>query len=127
MMAQVCVYNNNISHALTVNVHLTASDGSDYLGVSMDLVFTAGTSNGTMQCMDVALYGDSLFEGDETFTVTLTLNQPSYTVVLGNNMTTITILDNDGMYVVHSNNNTRCFHPTYISSHCVCPCCAECG
>ena len=75
-----------------------ATDGSDYLGVSMDLVFTAGASNGTMQCLDVAIYGDSLFEGNETFTVTLTLNQPSYTVVLGNNMTTITILDNDGMY-----------------------------
>ena len=61
----------------------------------MDLVFTTGSSYG---CMDVAIYDDSLFEGNETFTVTLTLNQPSYAVVLGNNMTTITILDNDGMY-----------------------------
>ena len=77
-----------------------ATDRSDYLGVSMDLVFTAGTSNGTMQCLDVAIYGDSLFEGDKTFTVTLTLNNPRNTVELGNNMTTITILDNDGMYCI---------------------------
>ena len=80
---------------MCIIMYILATNGSDYLGVSMDLVFTAGSSYG---CMDVAIYDDSLFEGNETFTVTLTLNQPSYTVVLGNNMTTITILDNDGMY-----------------------------
>ena len=49
-----------------------ATNGSDYLGVSMDLIFTAGTSNGTLQCINVTIIDDSSVESIETFTVTLT-------------------------------------------------------
>ena len=59
--------------------------------VSMDLMFTAGTSNGSMQCVDVVITDSAVAEEDETFTVTLTTS--SSAVVLGNNKITITILD----------------------------------
>ena len=61
----------------------------------MDLVFTAGTSNGTMQCINVAIFDDSLVESNETFTVTLTTSNS--VVELGENLTTITITDTDSM------------------------------
>ena len=61
----------------------------------MDLVFTAGTSNGTMQCINVAIIDDSLVEPNETFTVTLTVSNS--VVELGNNLTTITITDTNSM------------------------------
>ena len=72
-----------------------AKTGSDYLGVSMDLVFTAGTSNGTMQCINVTIIDASLVESNETFAVTLTTSNS--VVVLGNNLTTIIITDTDSM------------------------------
>ena len=72
-----------------------ATDGSDYLGVSMDLVFTAGTSNGTMQCLNITINTTRTVEEDETFTVTLTTSNS--VVELGNNLTTITITDTDSM------------------------------
>ena len=69
----------------------TAMDGSDYRGVSIDLVFTAGISNGTMQCVDVDITNTSTVEEDEYFIVTLTTS--SSLITLGNNVTTITIMD----------------------------------
>ena len=61
----------------------------------MDLVFTAGTSNGTLQCINVTIFDDSLVEPNETFTVTLAVSNS--VVELGNNLTTITITDTDSM------------------------------
>ena len=72
-----------------------ATDGSDYSRVSIDLVFTAGTSNGTVQCINVAIIDDSLVESNETFTVILATSNS--VVELGNNLTTITITDTDSM------------------------------
>ena len=73
-----------------------AKNSSDYMGVSIDLIFTAGSMNGSMQCIDVAVHNTLTVEEDETFTVTLTaLN--SY-VSLGNNVMTIVIMDNHSMY-----------------------------
>ena len=75
-------------------VYLAAIAGSDYVSVSMDVVFPAGTSNGDMQCIAVTIIDDREMEGDETFTVTLATS--SSAVTLGNAVTTITITDNDG-------------------------------
>ena len=72
-----------------------ASDGSDYKGVSMD--FTAGTTNNTMQCVDVGITNTRTVEENETFTVILTTSS-SY-VLLGNNVTTVNIMDIDSMTV----------------------------
>ena len=75
-----------------------ASDGSDYKGVSMDFVFTAGTTNNTMQCVDVGITNTRTVEENETFTVILTTSS-SY-VLLGNNVTTVNIMDIDSMTVL---------------------------
>ena len=61
----------------------------------MDLVFTAGTSNGIMQCLSVKINTTHTVEEDETFTVTLTTS--SSVVELGNDMTTVVIMDSDSM------------------------------
>ena len=61
----------------------------------MDLVFTAGTSNGTMLCLNVTINTTRTVEEDETFTVTLTTLIS--VVELGNNVTTVVIMDNDSM------------------------------
>ena len=58
----------------------------------MDLVFTAGASNGTMQCLNITINTTRTVEEDETFTVTLTTS--SSVVALE---ATIIIMDNDSM------------------------------
>ena len=63
------------------------------MGVSADLVFTAGSSNGDIECIDVDIIDDRVVETNETFTVTLTAS--SSVVALGNNVTRVTITDTD--------------------------------
>ena len=60
----------------------------------MDLVFTAGTSS-TMKCLNITINTTRTVEEDETFTVTLTTS--SSVVELGNDVTTVVIMDNDSM------------------------------
>ena len=64
---------------------------SDYVRLSTDLVFTAGSSNGAIQCIDVVIIDSPEVEEDENFTVTLTTS--SSVVTLGNNECLITITD----------------------------------
>ena len=46
-----------------------------------------------MHCVNISIVDDFLFEGDETFTVTLTVATPG--VMEGNTITTVTIRDDD--------------------------------
>ena len=62
----------------------------------MDLVFTAGTSGGAVQCIDVAIIDSPNVEEDETFIVTLT---SSSIMTLGNTVTTLTIKDIDSKFL----------------------------
>ena len=55
----------------------------------MDLVFTTGSTNNAMQCVDVAIIANSV-RNSETFTMTLTTANPE-TATVGNAVTTITI------------------------------------
>ena len=84
-MAQVCI----LSLPTVYNIFAAASDGSDYRGESVDLFFI-----GTMQCIVVNIIDDSILEENETFTVTL---NTSSSVLLGTQLTTVTITDNDSM------------------------------
>ena len=70
---------------------LTATNGFDYIEVSVDLVFPAGSNNDTLpMCIDISIIDDpSTVEPDENFTVTLSTS--SSVVTLENNVTTITI------------------------------------
>ena len=75
----------------------SAENGSDYTAVSSPLTFPATTSSDdVMQCINVSITDDSVFEEPETFTVTVTTITPR--VTLGNASTTVTIGDNEGKY-----------------------------
>ena len=71
-----------------------ATIDSDYTSVSSDEVFTTGSTDNDTRCVNITIEDDEALERDETFTVTLTTSDPN--VMLGQDMTTITIVDNDG-------------------------------
>ena len=80
-------------------------DGSDYSGFNMILTFPVGSLDNDTQCLNVSIIDDdTALEGDETFTVTLTLLTTGLGVTTGNTMTTITITDNEGKQL-----NSCCF------------------
>ena len=56
------------------------------------MTFTAGVER--VQCLSVSNEDDQIFEDDTTFTVTLSSTQNRVTAT---GMTTVTIMDNDGM------------------------------
>ena len=58
-----------------------------------------GSTNGTERCLGALTIDDTLVEGDETFTVTLTLVTTGVGVTTGNTMTTVTITENGGSYL----------------------------
>ena len=70
--------------------------GSDYDMSISDITIPADSTG--EHCADISIVSDTLFEGDETFTVTLTVTNPSSGVTLDNNMVEITITDNDSRY-----------------------------
>lgn len=74
-------------HYATKNV--TAAAGPDYGGMSGDLVFAPGETNKTIT---IPILNDTVYEGDETFTVTL--SAPMGTD-LGLSTATVTIVDDD--------------------------------
>ena len=70
----------------------------------MDLVFTAGSSNGAMQCIDIDVDIIDSPE-DETFTVTLTASNSI--VTFSNYVTTINIADTASKYEKDATSYTR--------------------
>ena len=59
------------------------------------LVFPAGTNNGTIQTLIISISDDDLVEGNETFVISGSVTSPAM-LLPGSNMTTITIIDNEG-------------------------------
>ncbi len=72
----------------------TAMLGLDYVAVASTLTFTSGFTDNDVTCAVVGIIDDSALERNQTFTVTLTTPDPD--VMLGTDMTTVTITDNDG-------------------------------
>ena len=70
----------------------TAVSPSDYTLDTTTLTFPAESTD--MQCADITITDDDVFEGDETFTVTITVDTAG--VIATMTMTTVTITDNDG-------------------------------
>ena len=60
-----------------------------------ELVFLAGTNNGTIQTLNISIVNDDLVEGNETFVLSGRVTSPAM-FLPGRNMTTITIIDNEG-------------------------------
>ena len=70
--------------------------------ISAPLRFPMNSDGGDMQCENITITDDTLFEGNETFTVTLTASTPRVDIM--NDETNITIIDNEGTYIVWSVN-----------------------
>ena len=75
---------------------VSATEGTDYMALSspQSLTFNATSPDGDMRCTNITIDDDTLIEGDETFTVDLTVTTPD--VMMGNAMTTVTITDDEG-------------------------------
>ena len=67
----------------------------DYNTASKDISFPEGSMDGDTLCINVSITDDMALEGDETFTVTLTVTATGDATV-GNTMTTVTITNDDG-------------------------------
>ena len=72
---------------------LTALDYFDYTRVSSNIIFPSGSVN-AIRCVDISVINDNALERSQTFTVTLYAPDPD--VMYPNNMTTVTITDDDG-------------------------------
>lgn len=79
-------------HVQTTNYIPTATAGVDYGPVYVNVLFSAGTSSGATQCVNISITDDSAVEEDETFTVFLyILSRGHGAVTLENAVTNITI------------------------------------
>ncbi len=72
---------------------ITAMTGFDYVNISSHEIFTSGSIDNDIRCVNIFIHEDGALEGNQTFTVTLTTLDPD--VMLGNYLSTITITDND--------------------------------
>ena len=80
---------------LPSNINVTLSETSEDFSLSTnELVFLAGTNNGTIQNLGVSIHDDNLVEGTESFVISGSVTSPAM-FLPGRNMTTITIMDNE--------------------------------
>ena len=70
---------------------------SYYRFTSSDITFPSGSTDSTQGCVSITILDDTALEENQAFTVTLTTSDPD--VLRGNNVTVITIEDDDCMYV----------------------------
>ena len=70
-------------------------EGIDYIFAPSNLTFPSGSTDSTPGCVNISITDDAALEGNQTFTVTLTTSDPD--VLLGNNVTVVTIEDNDSV------------------------------
>ena len=75
-------------------IEFSVAMDSYYRFTSSDITFPSGSSDSTAGCVSITILDDTVLEENQAFTVTLTTSDPD--VLLGNNVTVITIEDNDG-------------------------------
>ena len=69
----------------------------DYNAVDVDVIFSPGSINGSMQCINISALDGDVLESPKTFNVTLTT---ASTVILEQGATSITITDSTtGSYI----------------------------
>ncbi len=73
---------------------ITAMTSFDYVKIFSNEIFTSGSTDNATRCVDIFILDDEALEGNQAFNVTLTTLDLD--VMLGTDMTTITITDNDG-------------------------------
>ena len=75
---------------------ITALSDTDFDSLSTTRTFSAGDGNTATACGDISILDDVLIEGDQNFTVTLSLVTTNMGVTLGSlTTTTVTIRDDD--------------------------------
>ena len=67
---------------------------SDYSSGYFQEMFISGSANNATQCVNISIVDDDALEGNQTFLLSLTTSDSR--VIVGTNLTTITIKDNDG-------------------------------
>ena len=71
--------------------------GFDFNATQTSLTFPTGAANGTEMCLNISIIDDDRVEYNETFSITLTVDNPLDTI---NGSSTaqadVTIVDNDG-------------------------------
>ncbi len=65
--------------------------------MAANLIFISGSTNDDVRCAVIYIPEDNALEGNQTFTMTLTTPDPN--VLLGTDLTIVTIADNDGKYI----------------------------
>ena len=68
--------------------------GFDYLSAFSAETFPSGSNSNDTRCLSISILEDGALEANQTFTVTLATLDPN--VILGNSVTTVTIVDNFG-------------------------------
>ena len=63
----------------------------------------SGSANGHMECVIITILEDFAIEEIESFLLVMTTLDPD--VILTANSTLITIMDNDGLFILYSTNN----------------------
>ena len=73
------------------------TDGVDYTGVSVDVVFPAGSSQGNQVSFNISIIDDQLVEGDETILLQASTDKPGEapSQAPGQDRATVVIQDND--------------------------------
>ena len=71
-----------------------AMAGFDYTSISVSQIFASGSANGTTRCVDIFVQDDEALEGNQTFTLAIATSDSN--VVLGTDVTVISIMDDDG-------------------------------
>ena len=76
---------------------ITIASSTDFLAQTDEILeFPAGLPDGATRCINVPIMEDVEIEGSETFLCLLTLVNTGMGVTLGNSMTMVTIVDNEG-------------------------------
>ena len=71
-----------------------SSDGVDYYSVSGEFVFSAGSTDGDSECVDVAIINDDVLEVTELFTFALFSNDSAVDLLIPR--ADVYIIDEDG-------------------------------
>ena len=74
-------------------ISICCTVGSDYAAVNTVLDFSLDGE--TLQCFDVTVYSDSVYEGSEEFSLSVS-SVDNHLAMLDNQTVTVTILDDDG-------------------------------
>jgi hypothetical protein len=95
MMALVSLNSVHVDLLICIiNICFTAMANVDYTSVSSNETFAPTSAVSAMQCVNIPILDDNALGNDLTFTVELSTFDPG--VVFLNNMTIITITDDDG-------------------------------